>query len=347
MVKLTSDQIENWVAQNFEFKRRSHGHQLAICNPFDGDNGFHLWISTQETALKKGPLKGKINFWVHDFRPGGHNSSFLGFVKKYRKISFSQAVAEVTGHNQKDVRALLRGLRRKQEAKEVEEEQPAIDDEESIKLPSISAPLWEGTTSKAKEFAINYLYSRKINNEQIERNKLYYTPTTIVFPYFEYGYVVYWQERSVISKEFNFPNESETGLLKTDYIYGFDDAEPHNDLIVVESIFNKLSVGEDCVASGGAILAGRQLQKIRALNPKNVILAPDNDKAGIISLIKNYFFLKMYFPIAYSIPPDNMDWNDMDKNYGVGSARKYIEENTHRMTIPILARMQEQLKSMK
>ena len=95
-VEITKAQIETWVARNFEYKRKSHGRQLVINNPFSDDTGRHFWISTEKLKSKK---HGKDGFWVHDFRNTRYNMSFLSFVKRFKKISYFAALAEVTGQN--------------------------------------------------------------------------------------------------------------------------------------------------------------------------------------------------------------------------------------------------------
>jgi hypothetical protein len=151
--------------------------------------------------------------------------------------------------------------------------------------------------------------------------------------------LAFWQERDILDKRFNFPSEEKTGLKKTDYLFGFDDIEPNTDIIVVESIFNKLSVGEDCVASGGASLAGRQVQKLKALNPRRIILAPDYDKAGLESLVHNYFLLKSHFKLGYCLPMKDEDWNDMKKNNR--DIRFYLTQNIRNFDLVALMKIKE------
>jgi DNA primase len=152
----------------------------------------------------------------------------------------------------------------------------------------------------------------------------------------EYDEVVYWQSRELLDKMFMFPDLETTGLAKTDYLYNFDEVlQPCECLVVVESIFNCLSIGEDCVATGGAKIPDRakQIIKLKLLDPKVIVLAPDNDEAGLTSLRDNYYILKDHFRLAYCLPPKGLDWNDLDVKNGHGTARRYIEGYTKQLDL--------------
>jgi hypothetical protein len=335
-VRITAQQIEDWVSRHFKYKRKSKGRQLCINNPFDAsDNDFHFWISTQETVSKRSKKK---DFWCHDFRPGmeKHNSSFLTFVRAYKNITRFQAMQEITGKSKDELRQVMQNVRNLGVVDEEEEEKIIAE----LELPKLALPFTDTSREKVRQLALNYLKSRKVTEEEAIKLSLYYTPTTIVFPYIEYGAMVYWQERDILEKKFNFPNEEATGLGKTDFLYNFDNIEPNGQLITVESIFNCISVGDDCGATGGATIAGRQLLKFRALNPEVIILGPDNDKAGVESLRKNYFELKDQYKLAYSLPKDGIkDWNDMDKIFGKGAARAWINDHCYSLNLPVIMKL--------
>ena len=332
-VQLTPIQIETWISKNFKYKKVSGGRQIRINNPFHEDSDYHFWISLYETELKNGPLKGTKGYWVHDYRPGIYASSFLGFVKKFRNLSYHQALSEVTGKTSIELRAQLRYNLRE------EKEEEKKEDIEFVELPEGSVPLTGSKDCLARQIALNYLYNRMIDDELIEKYKLHFTVSSIVFPYYEYGCLSFWQQRDILNKVFNFPDSEKTGLNKTDYVFGFDYVEPHSDLRVVESIFNSMTVGDNCIASGGAILAGKQKQLIKALRPKRLVWCPDRDKAGVASLIKNYFEFKDDFPMAYCLPPNPInDWNEMEQKQGKGSARQFIEQNTKNLNLSDIIR---------
>ena len=325
-VNITPQQIEKWVAKHFEYKKKSEGRQLVINNPWDGDAGFHFWISLTRTGSK---AANKSDYWVHDWRNSSYNSNFINFVKKYKNISYHDAISEIC-----DGRVSLRSVL---DEEEVEEERGPV--EVITALPEGSVPIGDNKYKTVHDIAVRYLKGRGVGLEKAKQYKIHYTANSLVFPYFEYGNIVFWQERNLYEKRFNFPSEAKTGLKKTDFFYNFDNIEqPCEYVIIVESNFNCISVGDNCIASGGAILAGNQLEKLRIIEPGLIILAPDRDKAGYKSIINNYFLLNG-FKVAYSVPPKSLsevgkkDWNDYEVLYGPGSASRYILENTHRVDI--------------
>ena len=95
LIKLTSDQIENWVARHFEYKRRKGGDELLICNPFvPGDNKYKFNIST---VAKESKRTKHSNYWVHDWRPSAqqYNGSFLKFVQRYKVLLVKGLITNV------------------------------------------------------------------------------------------------------------------------------------------------------------------------------------------------------------------------------------------------------------
>lgn len=345
-MKISPRHIEAWVARHFDYKRHTKGRQIRICNPFDNDDDYHFWIALFEDVSKNDPKK-RPRYYVHDFRPGhgAHDGSFVQFVRKYHKkrykkeLSFFEAMSEITGKAPKDIRDELRKVRASAAQEENKEEN--IPDEEDITLPKGSKPLFDDTDSQARTMALNYLAGRKVSSDLVEKHKLHYTATSIVFPYYEYGILVYWQERETLNKVFMFPDEMSTGLGKTDFLYNFDNVEqPTECVVIVESIFNCIGIGDNCLASGGATVGGKQINKLRTLAPRTVVLSPDNDEAGRKSLRENYFLLKSDFRIAYCFPPtDFNDWNDLDKARGHGASRLYVEHHTRECNMRTIMRI--------
>jgi hypothetical protein len=322
-MRIKPEQIEAWISKNFPgYKRRSNGRQLSINNPFDGDTGHNLWISLEETVNKHNKYR---SYYVHDWRHNRDNCSFINFVRKYKNCSFYQAVSEVC-QNAGFVRSHFYD-------KPVEEEVL-----KQIELPKSSRPFDEELTI-AGDLALRYLNSRAITKEQAIRHGLYYTCTTFVFPYYEFGVIEYCQEREILNKVFHNPSEKDYGVSKTDFLYNFDNAEcPGGTLILVESIIDSINVGDDCLATGGAKMSegGKQVDKLRMLNPKMIILAPDNDKAGRESLASNFVAIRsLRCKVGYCLPSNSdekSDWNDIEKS-GVGKARSYIVNNSCELSL--------------
>lgn len=332
--KIKSSDIERWVSRHFEYKKRRQGTQIIICNPFDGDSGWHFNISLQPVKSKK---SDKVGYWVHDWRPDKRqwDGSFVKFVSRYKNVSYFEALKEVTG-SKFTAQSVLQDLR--SQNNKIDEEDQEI--EQVIAMPEGSKPIGGGD-SKMHKMAINYLNKRTITMDVAKANYIHYNGPSIVFPYIEYGEVVYWQSRSILSKEFLFPEAD-----KSDFIYGFDNVEPNEVIFITESIFDALTVGDNCVATGGADIVGKQFRKIKATNPKTVVLVPDNDSAGISSLRLNKNRIEGHLgniKMAYCLPPrsDNpelKDWNSWDQEMGRGWSRKYIEKNSKLLSLKDLIR---------
>lgn len=311
MKYLTGEKILAWLRRHFhDFKLRKNGQEVVMANPW-GDSGKHFNIS-----LTKRSIHNRSDFWVHDWRPGHqeHDGSFIKFVMSYKNISYVEALREVCGGHV-DVRDYLR---RSGSTKAKEDPKEELEDI-VVELPASAKKLFESNDSLAYNMAINYLLNRSISEDLMKKYYMHYDATSIIFPYIEYGMLVYWQSRSLVGKMFEFPPES-IGVTKSDFLYGFDHVEPHGDIIICEAIIDAISVGDDTVSFGGSHLSSKQVRKIGMLMPSRIVLAGDNDqpdkhgnRAGLQSIYKNYNLLKPYYNnIYYAIPPDPYkDWNDM------------------------------------
>lgn len=325
--KLPPDKVLSWIKSNFpDYKERKRGEEILICNPFTGDSNYKFNINIEQ---------GICHCWTGDEWAGPidprtkkRNCTFIKFVKLYRKCSYADAVRDVLGSSG-DIRKYLAidGAPKHRECK----------DEPSMALPGGSVKLSTSTDEQATYLTI-WLKNRGYTTETIASNDLHHNGMEVVWPYYEFDELVYWQSRSRISKMFRFPPTviydkagkiiSESALGKSDFLYNFDNIQAASYIIITESIFCQHTLGEQTLASGGAMLASSPdaivIRKIKMLGPKKcIILAPDNDDAGIKSIISNYRILKpLGFKVYYSIPPKieygtsegnkiTKDWNEL------------------------------------
>ena len=314
MITVTPQQIINWASRNLEYKSRKGGTELVLNNPFDGDTGFHFNINTTKGV-------------VHDWRPGHQHfdGSFLRFVQKYKNCSFFEALRDVCGQGV-DLRAILRPPR----VEEVEEE----PQEPNFELPAGALSFRTPCDDKIRQIALTYLAGRGITEEMAKKHNLHYNVNMIYFPYLEYGVQVYWQGRTILGKKFEFPEVS-ADIGKTSFLYGFDNCEPYEPLIINESIIDSITLGDHATASGGAGMSLKQAKKIRAIRPSRVILAPDRDYEGVMSIQGNLELLQSVMPdnteYRFVIPPPPFkDWNEMWRN----SPRAYVNDHLKPITFP-------------
>lgn len=351
--RIPTRKIIAWIESNFEYKTRKNGEEYLICDPFDGDAKFRFSIN---------PDKGVCHSWHGDDwagpinpQTGKRNCSVVKFVKVYRKCSYRQALEELLGATE-DVSAYLRPEGRVSTA----EVQRTI----IVALPDGVELLATSTDRQAKHL-ISWLVTRGYTLEDIEQAELYHLGMDIYWPYFEFEMLVYWQARSRLNKRFEFPDEyvyDDDGNIvakaegsKGDFLYGFDRVEPVSYLIITEAIFDQHTLGDQALASGGADLTTNQIKKLKILGPrKGIILAPDNDKAGIQSAIRNANLLKAHgFDVYYSLPPRykyeedgevkfTKDWNEIgQKVTGFAKVRKIHDDNIKKATTQEILRLKK------
>jgi len=312
-VNPTAEQIENWFKHNRIDYKNLRG-QFRICNP-DGDSKFCMEISKEKSL-------------VHDFRPNHqqYDGTFVRFVSKYKSISISEAIDDICGSN-----IIYESIEN-----DCDDEDDDIEDE--IDLPNGCYSIRDEKMfgSRMRSMVMDYLVKERCLSEySIIKANIHYLGTSVIVPYYEYGMIVFWQMRHQLSKVFKFPPSSNKSA--GDFLYGFDNVEPYSFVIVTESIFNTLSIGDDCVATGGASLKSGQVKLLKSLRPSKIILAPDNDSAGISSVQKDFLLLrKEKFDVYYCLPPiiDNrpdIDWNDL-KKIGI-DPREYILKNNLKLTM--------------
>jgi hypothetical protein len=319
-----------WIEANFDYKTRKGGDEYCICNPFNGDSGFNFNINPDKCSCHD----WRGDQWAGPINPetGKRNCSFVKFVKLYRKVSYPEAVREILG-TKEDIRAFLR---------------PEARHDDSKPVRKIAVALPEGTeriidfVDRDPQAAMlaNWLEKRGYTAEEMDRHELHYLAMNVYWPYFEFDDLVYWQSRNRFNKIYRFPDlkvydksgnqVGETEGSKQDFLYGFDDCEIASYLILTEAIFGQNTLGAQATATGGAVMSPTQVNKIRVLGPKKgIILSPDNDKAGIESVLSNATLLgSLGYPLYYSVPPKveymedgkrkkTKDWNEFQQKLGM------------------------------
>lgn len=312
MIKIPPNKILAYIKKRFDYKERRDGEELVICNPLNMDSGYHFNINIE---------KGICHDWRGDLWAGPINAktgkrpcNIIRFVTLYEKCSVSEAISKLLdGDNVSNYQ---------EPSKEYKEY--------DIELPP-NKQFKETETDTIPAMLKNWLHRRGYTAEDITNNDLRYSGTEVIWPYYEFESIVYWQSRSYLNKKFRFPSpdvRDDSGNIigkihasKGQFLYGFDDITAGQHVIITEAIFDKHTLGEQTLASGGAALTENQILKLRLLNPKKgIILAPDNDKAGLKSLITNYNLLEsLNYKTYYSLPPlvgeNKTDWNELFEKY--------------------------------
>lgn len=315
MIKPSPEQILAWVKKRFSnnFKLAKNGQEIRINNPLSIDNDFHLWINVR---------KGIVN----DFRPqykSGVAGTFLSFVMKHDNVGFKDAVKDVIGDDYKNYNIDY----------VVEDHEP----DQEIELPKgFKKFTYEDTMLSA--VAKRYLNSRCVSNGKIYVLGMGYAGPNVVFPYYEFKKMVYWQQRAITNKEFLFPD----GTSKAKYIYGIDSIDPTDPVIITESIFNALMF-DNGVAIGGSDISDNQKNKLRKAGVKRIVMAFDNDKAGIAGTIKAYNKMNAYFELFYSFTDNETDWNDVARKQGASEPLKMLKRNVKKLDFKNVVGLKRQI----
>jgi len=332
---IPAGKIKAWVAKRFQFKERKDGVELVLNNPLTYDDGEHFSINIEKGVC--GDWRG--NEWAGPItHTGKRNTSFLNFVSKVLKCSIREALKSVLGDHA-DLYA-------------VSKEQISKPDPRIIAIPAEFKPISGDTEDQQSLISLMYLLKRGYSDVEITKGNLHVNGVTVLWPYYEFGELVYWQSRSVINKAFNFPTNvvdvDGSKIGKSDFLYGFDDCEPNRYLILVEAIFDKMTLGDQCCAIGGAMLTEKQARKVCFLKPKSgIILAVDNDLAGLRSIISNHGILKPHgFKLFYAIPPSGAkDWNECITECGLDkpSIRRAMADSIQLLDMQALIKITRQI----
>lgn len=306
MLKLPAQKIAAYIESKFEFDRRRDGEEYVINNPLTYDTGKHFNINVHKAVCHD----WRGDEWAGPLNPrtGKRNCSFINFVSLYENVSYGEAVRIVLGQDYLNFRAEVQKL-------------PVV--KQQMSLPRGAVPLIDSKCGE-RDMLVRWLKSRGYTEKDIAADNIHHVGVDVVWPYYEYEELVYWQSRSRLNKRFNFPSsemfDDEGNVIgkrefgKGDFFYGFDKAEHGSYAVITEGIFDAYTLGKQVLASGGALLTGSQVNKLKLLNPaKGVILAPDNDVAGVQSAFTNGNKLRQAGMNAYiALPPDVVkDWNEL------------------------------------
>lgn len=322
--KIPPEKIKKWVETNFQVQKvRKNGRELVIINPLTGHNKPRLNINIDTGGAWDwgGPE------WAGDPNPrtGKRPCHIIRFVQLYRGVSFREALRELVGN---DALSYFYQIEKQEERKEEPSTALSCDIPPGYHLlldpnSKTRAPLWA------------YLLSRGYTEQEIINNQIHYRSSNILWPYTEFGEIVYMQSRNIYNKSFWFPSTDvkdrddniigHLDVTRDDVLYGFDDVPRSEYIIIAESIFDKNTLGQHCLASGGVILSDGQLKRIKFIGPKQgVVLAPDNDRPAIESILTNApRIMNMGYKVFFSIPPKieytnpkgeitfTKDWNEL------------------------------------
>lgn len=164
---------------------------------------------------------------------------------------------------------------------------------------------------KQYDYIHPYMFKRKLTEEVISRFHIGYDPKTnsLTFPVFNEGKLVFIVRRNVDHKYFNMPK------LNPKPIWGLDDVKDSEEVIVCESVINALTCyvyGKQAIALLGTGTSD-QLEKLKSLKARKLILALDGDEAGRRGTRKILNSLRDLKLVSVMEIPEGKDVNDLTK----------------------------------
>lgn len=313
MFRPSEQQIRGFVAEHFpEFKEANSqkvGPVLRINSPFDDDPDskslkFNIFINSKICKDWRGNERWK--------KTG--NSSFMNFVCLYLNCSFKEAVQKLAKYGSPDHKDYT--LKHSPNQEKLEEPNVPL-----MHLPAGTEKLDLKSSKTHHKIAARWLAKRGFTPEIVEKHKIMICGISIVFPYYEFDELVYWQQRSTGHKFFEFPDAEIYGVGKSDFLYNYDNIDPNLPINVFESATNAITIGRQAISTGSADIGSKQLRKLVNLcRSKKVVFAFDRDKAGIDAMIKFYPILNLQkIETYYALPPKVKsknggiikDWNEL------------------------------------
>jgi len=146
-----------------------------------------------------------------------------------------------------------------------------------VTLPEGYRTDWDSSLI-GKSLLLYLLNVRKLSRSTILRYEIGYTlkgnyAGGIVLPVYMERKLRFWQVRRVMLSGKNVPKYDSPKVERSDVLYGYDDIATDH-VTIVEGIFDKLAIGDSCVALLGKTITEQQLARLaaKAVNSVTVLL---------------------------------------------------------------------------
>lgn len=181
-----------------------------------------------------------------------------------------------------------------------------LDSPQSIKEKQVNVSLEE---LRRYDYIHPYMFKRKLTDEIIEKFEVGYDPKldALTFPVYVNGECKFVCKRRTKFKRFDMPSMIEKPIYGLDYI-------TDNEIIVCESIINALTCwvyGRQAVALFGTG-SSKQIETLKNILPRKIILALDGDEAGRKGTDKIKRALTNKIVTVLKVP-NGKDINDLSK----------------------------------
>jgi DNA primase len=160
--------------------------------------------------------------------------------------------------------------------------------------------------------ALGYLLKRGLTLQQVFDYEIHYCKRgkfggRIIFPVRDLvGNLVGYTSRGIFKWSSQPKYKTPSSFSISSCLYGGDlIKEDCENLIIVEGPFDKINVGENCVATFGKQMSKTQLRAILDLTPKSISLVYDADAKD--SIISTAALLSHYVPVKVVMLPEGED----------------------------------------
>lgn len=156
------------------------------------------------------------------------------------------------------------------------EEKP-VEAKQKVELPKGYSTEWSGIIGKS---VYRYLREKRgLSKETIKKYRIGYTAVgrhagCAILPVYQKGKLVFWQTRQVCfhgKLKYDSPKVERNNIL-----FDYESVDPKN-VIIVEGIFDKLSVGGSCVGLLGKTISSEQIGMLAAKAVRSVTVMLDGE----------------------------------------------------------------------
>ena len=249
---------------------------IQICNPFIQDKKYHLGICYNEKQC------------YNCFKTNQSGTIIKFIIKLLGKYNLKL----------KDIKDELDITNEKQENKP----KPKPIQLNNIQLPNNSYKIDINSNKTANSIFKNYLNKRNITDDLIQKYQIYLNignpkyNNRVIIPYIQNNEIIFWVARDITQKsslKYLYPPEGK----KSDFVFNLENNLCKDQLIICEGQFNAMIL--DAVAVGGASISDSQLKQLLSTQAKTIIIAFDQDLAGITGSIKGCEKLRKHFTVKY------------------------------------------------
>ena len=313
--------FEAFIRNHYEVRDTGRKDMIRINCPFCADDKFHGYVNVERNLFKCWKCR-----WSH--KPMGEATTAYYFLKEAHGISSGEILnilkADYSVLESYGLKPLLESLEDFFDGREGFFAEHQFAEPQIMHLPKDSHPISPHGISLLNKMAWKYLEQRFHNPFDIYRKyNLHYCSSGqyfghIIIPVYEWGELVWYQGRVFFprNKDPKYMSPSST----TKPVFNIDTKE--KDVILVEGVFDAMTLGDSALCPFGSSLSRRQLSMIREREFDSITIYFDNDYSGIngaIQAAKNFQSYTKQVMMVYGLEEDpnslgKRAWEEIQKH---------------------------------